>query len=422
MGTGFTVRFNLAYGKSIVPIDVPSANLLGMLAPRPMESVDLPKAFAQAWANPFGMKDPAAAFRPGETIAIVVTDHTRKTPTRLIFPLLWDRLKDRLDRDDVTLVVATGTHRASTDDELEKMLGDLRREFRVAVHNCDKNTVEIGRSARGTPILINRIVAEADHVVTIGHVGMHYYAGYSGGRKNILPGVAGRATIEANHAQLSHPKSDACIYEGNPISEEMVEAAKLVGVDFLVDVVLNSKGDVARIVIGESEAAHAAARSFWDEHAIVPVREKADLVIASAGGHPKDIDLYQAYKAQYTAARAVRDGGMIYLLAACPDGIGHRVFQDWMERSAKPADVLCILEKEGFKLGGHKAVYHAKDLARLDVYLQSELPLDLVCRFFYRAVTDPREVLDEARRRFGPTHRILVMPYAGETFPVAHGA
>jgi nickel-dependent lactate racemase len=416
------VRFNLAYGKTSVAVEVPQENLLGILAPRPMAGVDLPQAFAEAWAHSSGMADPAAGFRRGETVVVVVTDHTRKTPTRLVFPLLWERLKEYVRREDVTLLVATGTHRASSDEELEKMLGDLSREFRVAIHDCDRDTVEIGKSARGTPILINRLVAEADHVITLGHVGMHYYAGYSGGRKNILPGVAGRATIEANHSQLSHPKSEACVYEGNPISEEMVEAAKLVGVDFLVDVVLNSKGEVAKLVVGEPEAAHAEARRFWDAHAIVPVREKADLVIASAGGHPKDIDLYQAYKAQYTAARAVRDGGMIYLLAACPDGIGHRVFQDWIERSSKPADVLCLLEKEGFKLGGHKAVYHAQDLARVDVFLQSDLPADTVCRFFYRAVADPRAVLDEARRRFGPSYRTLVMPHAGETFPVADGA
>ena len=221
---------------------------------------------------------------------------------------------------------------------------------------------------------------------------------------------------------MSHPKSDACVYDGNPISEEMVEAAKLVGVDFLVDVVQNSTGEIAKVVVGEPEAAHAAARRFWDEHCIVPVREKADLVIASAGGHPKDIDLYQAYKAQYTAARAVRDGGIVYLLAACPDGIGHRVFQDWIERSARPADVLCILEREGFRLGGHKAVYHAQDLARIDVYLQSELPAETACRFFYRAATSPKAALDEAKQRFGPAYRVLVMPHAGETFPVVDGA
>ncbi len=416
------VRFSLPYGTTTVGMEVPEANLLGTLTPLPMPAVDLPSAFEEAWTRSFGVAEPLASFRRGETVAVVVTDHTRKTPTRLVLPLLWRKLKEKVHRDDVTIIVATGTHRASTEEELERMLGDSRREFRVAVHDCDKDIVEVGKSRRGTPILINRLVAEADHVVTLGHVGMHYYAGYSGGRKNILPGVAGRATIEANHSQLSLPKSEACIYAGNPISEEMVEAAKLVGVDFLVDVVLNSKGEVAKVVVGEPEAAHAAARVFWDEHAIVPVREKADLVIASAGGHPKDIDLYQAYKAQYTAARAVRDGGMVYLLAACPDGIGHRVFQEWIERSAKPADVFCILEREGFKLGGHKAVYHAQDLSRTEVYLQSELPLDTVCRFFYRAATDPRDVLETARKRYGDGYRVLVMPYAGEVFPAGDGS
>jgi len=415
------VRFHLALGRAVVPIDVPDENLIGTLDARPMERVDLPRAFAEAWGHPFGMRDPLAGFRRGESIVVVVTDHTRKTPTRLLFPLVWEQMQRCVAREDVTLLVATGTHRPSTDAELDRMLGDLRREFRVAMHDCDQDTVEVGRSSRGTPIWVNRRVAEADHVVTLGHVGMHYYAGYSGGRKNILPGVAGRATIEANHAQLSAPQCEACVYDGNPISEEMVEAAKLVGVNFLVDVVLNARGEVAKIVVGEPESAHAEARRFWDEHAIVPVSEKADLVIASAGGHPKDIDLYQAYKAQYTAARAARDGGMIYLLAACPDGIGHKVFQDWIERSAAPSDVLSILATEGFRLGGHKAVYHAQDLARVRVFLQSDLAPETARRFFYIPVADPSDVLAEARRRYGPSYRVLVMPHAGEAFPVPVG-
>lgn len=412
------VRFDLAYGRTSVAVDVPERNLIGTLAARPMAGLDLSCAFADAWAHPFGMNDPAASFRHGESVVVVVTDHTRKTPTRLVFPLVWDRIKDRVAREDVTLLVATGTHRPSTDAELEKMLGDLRREFRVAIHDCDKDTVEIGKSARGTPILINRQVAEADHVITLGHVGMHYYAGYSGGRKNILPGVAGRATIEANHSQLSHPRSEACIYNGNPISEEMVEAARMVNVAFAVDVVMDADRDVARVLIGDPEAAHAEARAFWDRHFKVRVRQPADLVIASAGGHPKDIDLYQAYKAQFTAARALRDGGMLFLLAACPDGIGHRVFLDWIERSERPSDVFGILRQEGFKLGGHKAVYLAADLARIDVYLKSELPDDRVRRFFLRPASGPDEALAEARRRFGADFRALVFPHAADTFPV----
>jgi nickel-dependent lactate racemase len=415
-------RFDLAYGRATVSVNVPDANLLGTLKPRDMPAVDLPSAFSTAWNSPIGISDPAALLRSGGKTVFVITDHTRKTPTRLLFPLIWERIRGVVSPSDVTLLVATGTHRAPTEDELERMLGDLRRNFRLAIHNCDRDVVEIGKSSRGTPILVNRLVAEADHVVTIGHVGMHYYAGYSGGRKNVLPGVAGRATIEANHAQMSHPRSQACIYEGNPISEEMVEAAKLVGVDFLVDVVMNAKGEIAKVVIGDPEGAHVEARRFWDEHCVVRVPERADMVIASAGGHPKDIDLYQAYKAQYTAARAVRDGGIIYLLTACPDGIGHRVFQDWIERSACPADVLSIFECEGFKLGGHKAVYLAQDLARVLVYLQSELPEDTVRRFFLRPATDPRDALAEAEERFGKHYRVLVMPHAGETFPISDAA
>lgn len=416
------VRFDLAYGRGKTAVEVPEENLVGTLDPRPMPGVQLPQAFDEAWRQPFGTEDPVASFQRGDRVVVVVTDHTRKTPTRLVFPLVWDRLKDRVRRDDVTLLVATGTHRSPTEEELEAMLGELRRQFRVVVHDCDRDVVEVGRSSRGTPILVHRLVAEADRVITLGHVGMHYYAGYSGGRKNILPGVAGRATIEANHAQLCDPRSTACVYHGNPISDEMVEAARLVGVDFLVDVVMNAKGEVAKVVVGEAEAAHAAARAFWDEGSIVSIRDKADLVIASAGGHPKDIDLYQAYKAQYTAARAARDGGIVCLLAACPDGIGHRVFQDWIERSACPADVLGLLEKEGFRLGGHKAVYHAQDLARIDVYLQSELPAETVSRFFYRAATSAQVALDAARERFGPGYRVLVMPHAGETYPVVESA
>ncbi len=412
------VRIHLAYGRTTLPVDVPDRNLAGILEPERVAKIDLSEAFDVAWRHPFGLSDPAARLAPGKSLVLVVTDHTRPTPTKEILPLLWERIRALVASSDVTIVVATGTHRAPTDEELERMLGEGRRTFRVLVHDCDGDLVEVGRSSRGTPILINRVVAEAGAVVTIGHVGMHYYAGYTGGRKNLLPGVAGRTTIEANHAQLLHPGCTACVHEGNPISEEMVEAARMVNVAFAVDVVMDADRDVARVLIGDPEAAHAEARAFWDRHFKVCVRQPADLVIASAGGHPKDIDLYQAYKAQFTAARALRDGGILFLLAACPDGIGHRVFLDWIERSERPSDVFGILRQEGFKLGGHKAVYLAADLARIDVYLKSELPDDRVRRFFLRPAGGPDEALAEARRRFGADFRALVFPHAADTFPV----
>lgn len=408
----------LPYGKGVVELSIPDRNLLGIVEGKEAERVEFEQAFRDAWESPIGLDDPAAFFHPGEKVVFVVTDHTRATPTREIFPLIWERISSRVRREDVTLLVGTGTHHSPTEEELEEMLGEIRHGFCVRINDCDHDLVEVGKSSRGTPILINRLVAEADRVVTIGHIGMHYYAGYSGGRKSILPGVAGRKTIETNHSQLTDPRCEGCVYVGNPISEEMSEAARLVGVDFIVDVVLDAQGRVAKVVVGDVEEAHAVGRAFWDTLFQVKVSEQADLVIVSAGGHPKDIDLYQAYKALYNAGRAVKEGGIIFLLAACHDGIGHEVFTDWMMRCDKPDDVFGIFAKEGFKLGGHKAVYLAKDLRRAEIYLLSEMRNDLVKRFFLKPVTDPNDVLAAARERFGERFRTRVMPHGGDTFPV----
>ena len=412
----------LAYGEGFTEIDVPDDRVTAVLEARPAPKVSLSDAFDYAWNHPAGLDDPLARLRPDASLVVVVTDHTRPTPTAELLPILWKRIDERIRPEDVCLLVATGTHRDPTDEELESMLGDCRRRFRVEIHDCDGDLVEVGRSSRGTPILLNRRVVDADQVITLGHIGMHYYAGYSGGRKNLLPGVAGRATIEANHAQLEHPSCEACIYEGNPISEEMSEVTAMVNLAFTVDVVFDADGDVAKVVVGDSEAAHAEGRAFWDELFHIPVGEPADLVIASAGGHPKDINLYQAYKGLYNAARMVRDGGIVFLAAACRDGIGHDVFADWMLRSEQPRDVLRILAREGFRLGGHKAVYLARDLARCSIHLKSWMEPSRVRRFFLQPVDDPRDVLAAARAQGGDAYRVAVMPHAGDTFPVRPGA
>ena len=411
-------QIELPYGETTVSMEVPDCHLSGVLEGKETPDAALEEAFESGWERPFGMDDPAALFHPGENVVVVVTDHTRRTPTYDLFPLVWGKIRSRVSAANVTLVVATGTHRSPTDEELERMLGDLRREFRVVVHDCDGETVHVGTSSQGTPIFLNRTVVEADRIISLGHVGMHYYAGYSGGRKNILPGVAGRETIAMNHARMDDPRSGACIYEGNLINEEMVEAAAMVGLDLVIDVVFGREGRVANVVVGRPDEAHAAARAFWDRFFQVPFQEPGDLVIASAGGHPKDINLYQAYKGQYNAMRTVRDGGILLLVAACPDGIGHPVFEDWIMRSRRPEDVLSIYDREGFTLGGHKALYHARDLKKARIHLLSELDEETVRRFFMEPVHDPEAVVRMATREFGEGCRILVIPHAAEVFPV----
>jgi nickel-dependent lactate racemase len=410
----------LPYGTKTVRLDVPDGNLIGVLEGRAAPRVPLEVAFAQAWENPIGIDNPSAIVHRGEKVVFVVTDHTRPTPTRQILPMIWDRIRERVRPEDVTILIATGTHRAPTEDELASMLGEVRQSFRVVSHSCDQNVVEIGESSRGTPILVDRVVAEADRVVTIGHIGMHYYAGYSGGRKNILPGVSGRKTIDLNHAQLLDPRCEGCVYEGNPISEEMSEAARLAGVDYIVDVVLDSQGQVAKVVVGDLEEAHAEGRAFWDSLFQVKLEERADLAVVSAGGHPKDIDLYQAYKALYNASKAVKDGGVVLLIASCWDGIGNEVFKEWALRCKEPDDVFGILKQDGFKLGGHKVVYLAKDLRRSEIHLFSEMPGDLVQRFFLKPILKPEEIFSIARAKFGEAFRVLVLPHGGDVFPIGN--
>jgi nickel-dependent lactate racemase len=411
-------RIDLPYGSSVLSVDVPSENLIGVVQGLRTPAEPLATLFAAAWEEPIGMDDPLSFFSPGESVVFVVTDHTRPTPTSRLLPLLWERLRSRVAADDVTILVATGTHRSPTDVELRQMLGTSANRFRVQVHDSEGDCIEAGRTRRGNKILLNRAVVEADHLVTIGHIGMHYYAGYSGGRKNLFPGVAGTASIERNHALMHHPNCRPCVYDGNPVNDEMVEAGRRVAYRFIVDVVLGTDGRVAKVVVGEPEAAHAVGRAFWDEHFRVEIEERADLVLASAGGHPKDINLYQAHKGEYNAGLATRDGGLLYLAAACPRGVGHSVFRDWIEQSETAADVFRMDNREGFKLGGHKAVYLARDSQRIELALQSELDDELVQRFFMTPMHDPVEAVTRARRRFGDDCRILAMPRAASTLPV----
>ncbi len=411
-------RMELPYGRDSVVVEVPDENLIGSLDGHPISARPLEERFADAWEHPIGVDDPEVALRGGDSIVFVVTDQTRPTPTRELLPLIWERLRSTIRYENVTLLVATGTHRGPTDAELDEMLGAWRERFRVVIHDCDADCIDVGESSRGNRISLHRSVVEADHVITIGHIAMHYYAGYSGGRKSILPGVAERGTIERNHALFCCSESVPCSYAGNPINEEMVEASGTIHHDLVVDVVLDSNGRVAKVVVGEPEKAHAAGRTFWDEHFKIPFRERADLVLASCGGHPKDIDLYQAHKAAYNASLATADGGLLFLAAACPDGIGQKVFETWMRESRTPEDVLRRYEREGFRLGGHKAVYLARDRKRIELALQSELDDELVRECFMVPVRTPDEAIDLARTRFGDDFRVLVMPHATTTFPV----
>lgn len=410
-------EFQLAYGQGTIGFSVPDRNLLCVVEPKPAPVVPLERAFAAAWESPIGIESPDALFRKGDKLAIVVPDHTRAVPVRELLALLWQRLEGKVKPEDVAVVVATGTHRATREEELERILGDFRNLFRVEVHD-DGRCRKIGRTRRDIPVAVNPTVLAADKVITVGNIGMHFFAGYSGGPKMILPGVCGAETIRLNHEQIVDPNAYACIWEENPIHAEMREVARMVGVDLMIDVVLGPQG-VLGVFIGDVIEAHRAGARFWDRYFHVPIPGQADLVIVSPGGHPRDINLYQAHKAIFNAARAAKDGGMVLLLAACPDGSGHPVFDDWARRSDTLEDVVEIMRREGFKIGGHKVYFLGKDRARgIRHLLISEMPEEEARALWMNPVGTVDEALALAREEFGPNFSVTVMPHGADTFPV----
>jgi len=409
--------FEFDYGQDKLSFDVPDDNLLTVLEPKPAPTVPLEQAFAEGWEGATGSEPPDGLFHRGEKVVVVVPDHTRAVPIRKLLALLWERLKGKVRPEDMTIVVATGTHRPSREEELSRMLGEFCRSFRVQVHDAER-CVEVGHTRRGVPVAINQTVLSADRVITIGHIGMHYFAGYSGGPKMILPGVAGTETIRLNHEQIVEPTAYACIYGENPIHAEMREVARMVGVDLIVDVIQSPQG-VLKVVVGDVIQAHRAGARFWDQYFQVEVPGQADLVITSPGGYPRDINLYQAHKAIFNAARAVRDGGMILLIAACPGGSGHPVFDDWARRCKSLDAVTSVMREEGFKIGGHKVYFLRKDRERgIEHFLISEMPAREAEALWMTPAPGVDEVLARARARYGAGFSVTVMPHGADTFPL----
>ncbi len=417
------MEFALGYGDGKVTFSVPERNLIGVVEPNSFSRADFEAAFAQAWASPYGFPAPLERLvRKGERLLFTVPDHTRKVPTAEILQAVWARFSRVISPEDVTVLVATGPHRSPRPDEIQDILGEFAGLFRVEVHDAEGKLVRVGTTSSNTPVEVNPLLLEADRIISIGHIGMHYFAGYSGGPKMILPGVAGAETIRKNHEKIIDPKAYACVYEENPIHREMREAAAMAKLWAIVDVVLSGDGTPLRFFIGDPLAAHWSGARFWDRLFQVEISERADLVITSPGGYPKDINLYQAHKAIFNAARAAKDGGLILLVAECRERIGHPVFADWERRARDLKGILEIMREEGFKIGGHKALFFARDRARgIRHLLLSSLPPNEVQALGLTPVSTVEEALGLAREAWGPHFSLLLMPHGNDVFPLISG-
>ena len=329
----------LPYGKESVPVEIEEAHLAGVLRSgihgytAPKGAVELVR---ESLEHPVGtprLRDLAAGKKK---ITVIASDHTRPVPSRVIMPLMLAEIRAGNPDAEVTILVATGLHRTTTREELAAKFGeDIVAQERIVVHDCDDaaNLVNLGKLPSGGDLIVNRLAVEADLLVAEGFIEPHFFAGFSGGRKSVLPGIASRATVMYNHNAgfIAHPKARTGVLEGNPIHEDMLFAARAAKLAFVVNVVIDAAHDPIFSVAGDCEAAHRMGREFLASKCQVEAIP-ADIVISTNGGYPLDQNIYQAVKGMTAAEATVKPGGVIVMFAKAADGHGgasfHRTFRD----------------------------------------------------------------------------------------------
>ena len=344
---------------------------------------------------------------------ILASDITRPSPTHLLLPPLVRRLK-ALDIASFKVVFGLGTHRRMTDDEVKRLLqGSINLPH---MQHDPGRCIHLGETGRGTPVEISEAVASSDLIIATGNIEYHYYAGYSGGAKAVLPGVSSERSVIRNHELMRDPLSATGRLD-SPVRQDREEAAGIAGLDYILNVVLNGRNEIVQAVAGDYIRAHRSGAATVDRmyrRRVMP----AEIVVTCAGGRPKDLNLFQAQKALDNAKNAALPGGSIILVAECWEGLGHPVFERWACEAGSAEQCWERFGRE-YEFGGHKAAFLAKESLEHHLILVSTLPLKQaeMC-FFYPAKT-LQQALELARERQGKGARMLVLPHGNLTLAVA---
>jgi lactate racemase len=411
------MKISIKYGKGEELVDVPDKNLCGVA--KPARHVEAPAdggdgLVKEALAHPIGtplLREIARGRRKG---AIIITDHSRPTPSGRLLPFVLEELeKGGMGRDRLTVVVASGLHKPTPPDVLENMLGkELLESLTVRTHDAgdEANMVYLGSTRRGTPLHVNRIVAEADLVVSIGVCDPHFAFGWSGGAKNILPGVSARKTVEIHHGRIGTVRAGLDIIEGNDLRDDAEEAGRMAGLSFILNCVLNEKRGIIGAFAGDAVLAHRAAVDLGRRLNVFPVPRPVDVAVCSMGGPPRDKDFWQAEsKGLMAVQHAVRDGGIVVLAVGGESGIGTEEFGQMMRASMDEIEQWG--REQDFNVPLAKACDLVQYLRRATLFMVSPglSPDDFPClpiRFF----PSVQEALGEAFGQLGDDAMVLVVP------------
>jgi len=415
----------LNYGKKEIQISIQDKNIIQILNSSKQKILLQPEDWLkEILKNPINSPSLKNLLiqKKAEKVLIIVNDITRPTPYDVILPPLLEELHHiGIKKENIIFIIATGSHRGNSKEEIKEIFGeDIAGCYKFINHDDQKSQMkDFGQLKSGNRLLVNSLVSEVDFVITTGVIVPHYFAGFSGGRKSILPGICGRKTIEANHANMVHPDARAGNLKGNPVHEEMQEAAERVGVDFNINVVTNENHQIIEIVAGELYASWLKGVEVCKKTYLCPIKHKAEVVITSPGGYPKDINVYQAQKALENAYQAVTPGGTIILLAECPEGYGQATFERWIEEASSIDDIINRLKKK-FVLGGHKAFGIARVAKEVDVLLISSLPQDKVRKLFLIPMENINQALNYVKEKHGEDFKAYILPLGNTVVPQLH--
>jgi nickel-dependent lactate racemase len=419
---GRMVEAWLPYGKTEIAVRVSDENLLGILEGEEREGVGDPhKLIYEAIETPLNDGPTLdSLITQNQSIAIVVDDKTRPAPTRLMLGTLIQKLRKLdVDTQQLHVIIGTGAH-SMTSKEAQILLGEeLFNAVHVHIHDSQTSDhVHIGRTSFGTEVSVNKVFMDADVRILTGDIGFHYFAGYGGGRKSVLPAIVGHETIQHNHSLLVDPRATTGRLDKNPVHEDMNEALDFVNIDFAINIVQNSSHQLVKAYAGDVYEIFQEGVKVIDSMYKVCVDTPADVVIVSPGGHPYDIDLYQAYKGIDSALNVVKQNGVIILIAECLEGYANQVFYEWMQKFRSFSRMRREITRN-FVLGGHKAYYLMSALEKAKIILVSVMPDYYATGVFkLRTSKTANAALRSALRIVGRDRKIYIIPHGATTLPV----
>ncbi len=416
-------RYRLPYGKRFVEIDLSGAAARGCavdtLAPAAADPVDDPLAEVEAALA----RAPLPPYRGGGC-AIAINDRTRPVPHDVLLPPLLRFLERAgVAPADIVLVIATGTHPPMPEAQFAEVVppGILER-YRVVCHDAhhEEGLAFLGDTSRGTPVWVNRDYLGCELRAVVGAIEPHQFVGFSGGVKSAAIGLGGYPTVTRNHSMMVDPLARIGRYEDNPCRQDVEEIGRLIGIQFALNVVLNAGKRIMRAFAGAPVDVMREGIPHVRRLNQVVVERPYDLMIVSPGGHPKDVNVYQAQKALAHAALVTRPGGTVIVAAACPDGAGSPAYEDWMAAPGMVSHqaVLARFAAEGYRIGPHKAFMISRDACSCRVLFHSDMPAGVAARLLLTAAPDLQRAVDDAVAALPPGARVGVMPLANATIPV----